>query len=70
MCTAICYLNPSWSPQAGGVLRLFGAGVPLEVEPVSGRLVVFLSERVEHEVLATFAPRYAVTAWYYGPNDG
>jgi SM-20-related protein len=30
--------------------------------------VVFLSERVEHEVLPTFAPRLAVTGWFYGRN--
>lgn len=68
--TAICYLNPAWSPAAGGLLRLFTEGVPLEVEPLGGRLVLFLSERIEHEVLPAFAPRFAVTAWYYGSTGG
>jgi len=39
---------------------------PLDVAPVLDRLVVFLSERLDHEVLPTFAPRLAVTAWFYG----
>jgi hypothetical protein len=33
------------------------------VDPVADRVVVFLSEEVEHEVLPTRAPRRAVTAW-------
>jgi SM-20-related protein len=36
------------------------------------RLLVFLSERVEHEVLLTRGPRRAVTAWFRAldPLDG
>ena len=36
--------------------------------PGVDRLVVFLSDRVEHEVLPAHAERWAVTAWYYGPG--
>jgi SM-20-related protein len=61
--TAIVYLNPEWTPADGGQLRLG----TVDLEPIAGRLVVFLSERVEHEVLPAHAPRYAVTAWCYGP---
>jgi SM-20-related protein len=65
--TAIWYANPDWAPAHGGVLRLYPEGkAPVDVEPVLDRLVVFLSERVEHEVLPAFAPRLALTAWYYG----
>jgi SM-20-related protein len=66
--TAIVYLNPSWTPEAGGQLRLHIGGSPRDVEPVGGRLVVFLSEAVEHEVLPAQATRYAATAWYRGPR--
>lgn len=65
--TAILYLNPDWSETAGGLLRLHLPEGPVEVAPILDRLVVFLSEKVEHEVLATRAPRWAVTAWFYGP---
>lgn len=62
--TALCYLNPDWRPEHGGVLRLH-LDPPIDVEPRLDRLVVFLSERIEHEVLPAFAPRYAAAAWYY-----
>jgi SM-20-related protein len=64
--TALYYLNPAWQPAHGGLLRCHLDGGPLDVEPVADRLVCFLSERVEHEVLPAFAPRLAVTAWFYG----
>lgn len=64
--TAIVYLNPDWVPAHGGQLRLH-VEPPHDVEPLLDRLVVFSSERVEHEVLPSFAPRFAVTAWFYGP---
>ncbi|MEW6432465.1 MAG: 2OG-Fe(II) oxygenase [Myxococcota bacterium] len=62
--TAIVYLNPDWRPEHGGRLRLF-APEPIDVDPVADRLVVFLSERLEHEVLVSHADRYAATAWFY-----
>jgi SM-20-related protein len=65
--TALYYLNPAWRPADGGLLRCqLEAGGPLDVEPIADRLVCFLSERVEHEVLPAYAPRLAVTAWFYG----
>ena len=63
--TAVSYLNAAWTPADGGRLRLH-VSPEIEIDPVMGRLVVFLSERVEHEVLPMFASRYAATAWYYG----
>lgn len=63
--TAIVYLNEAWCPEHGGQLRLH-VEPPVDVEPVLDRLVVFLSARVEHEVLPSNAERWAVTAWYYG----
>ena len=61
--TAIYYANPGWRPEHGGLLRLHVASDPHDVAPVLDRLLVFLSERVEHEVLPAEAPRRAVTAW-------
>jgi SM-20-related protein len=60
--TAIVYLNTDWTPADGGQLRL---GDGTDIEPLAGRLIVFLSERVEHEVLPAHAPRFAITAWCY-----
>jgi SM-20-related protein len=64
--TALYYLNAAWQPEHGGLLRCHLDGGPLDVAPIADRLVCFLSERVEHEVLPAFAPRLAVTAWFYG----
>lgn len=65
--TATVYLNRDWVPEAGGLLRLYLTDGPRDVEPRLDRLVVFLSERVEHEVLPSYAPRWAVTAWFAAP---
>ena len=62
--TAIYYANPGWRPEDGGALRLHADEGPVDVAPVLDRLLVFLSERVEHEVLPVWAPRCAVTAWF------
>ena len=66
--TAIWYLNQGWVPAHGGLLRLRLDGGALELSPTLDRLVVFLSEKIEHEVLPASAPRLALTAWYYGPS--
>jgi len=70
--TAIYYANPTWRPGDGGVLRLHLEGGPRDVAPLLDRLLVFLSERVEHEVLPAREPRRAVTAWFRArdPLDG
>lgn len=64
--TAIVYLNAGWRPADGGCLRVFLGGLERDIEPLDGRLVLFLSEGLEHEVLPCHAPRFAVTAWYRG----
>ena len=37
--------------------------------PLAGRLAMFWSESVPHAVLPTFAPRYALTVWYYDSEE-
>lgn len=61
--TALLYLNPLWKPEHGGQLRLH-LDREVDVDPTLNRLVVFLSERIEHEVRPSFAPRLTLTAWY------
>jgi len=68
--TAIYYVNPDWEPAHGGLLRLYPKGGPVDVAPRLDTLVVFLSERLEHEVLPAHAPRLALTAWFYGRTAG
>ena len=68
--TCILYCNPAWTPASAGCLRLTradhdkgGAAGTVDIEPIGGRLLVFLSGAIAHEVLATRANRFAVTAW-------
>lgn len=66
--SCILYLNEEWQPQDGGQLRLYlddaGTEAHLDIEPVAGTLVVFLSGRFWHEVLPTRRERMSVTGWF------
>eukprot|EP01132_Coremiostelium_polycephalum_P004271 gene4271-5344_t len=80
--TIIYYLNRDWKSGDGGELRLYTKNdnpVPgnelevrkdekefIDVEPLSDRLLVFLSPFMEHEVLTcNIEPRMAITTWLY-----
>ena len=39
--------------------------LPIDVEPRGGRLLLFLSGCMMHQVLPTHAARLALTAWYH-----
>lgn len=58
-----CYLNPDWEPGDGGELRLFLDNREIDVEPRAGRLALFRSDTVPHEVLTTRTDRYSITGW-------
>ncbi len=62
--TAILYVHGAWEPGDGGELVAWTPAGRQVVQPLPGRLVVFASDRVEHEVLVTRVPRLAVTAWF------
>ncbi len=67
--TAILYLNSDWKPSDGGCLRVHGPRGHRDIEPRGGRLVVFRSDRLLHEVLPGHAVRQAATAWYRGRSS-
>jgi [Skp1-protein]-hydroxyproline N-acetylglucosaminyltransferase len=69
--TAILYLNKEWE---GGQLRIYtkkgsttndGGGDDgfLDIDPSFGKLVVFRSDLIEHEVLPSYKDRMAITFW-------
>lgn len=59
------YLNLDWQPRDGGVLRIFGGeDQTLDVEPLGGRLVCFLTSEREHEVLAARRERLSISGWF------
>ena len=61
--TAIVYLNEGWRPEDGGALVAHLDAGEQRVMPSLGRAALFLSDRVEHEVLPARRERWAVTTW-------
>ena len=60
----VLYLNPEWKQGDGGELRVYHSDQHSEdFEPINGRLIVFRSDAVEHEVLMANAPRVSLTGW-------
>jgi SM-20-related protein len=59
----VIYLNDTWRDEDGGNLRLYLPQSSVDVMPVGGRLVMFMSEQREHEVLPTTRERLSVTGW-------
>jgi SM-20-related protein len=62
--SCVAYLNDTWSEDDGGALRLHLDDGPRDVAPIGGTLVVFLADRVEHEVLPAMRERLAVSGWF------
>ena len=71
--TCLLYLQADdWD--GGGALALTppNGGPPVEVAPRGGRLVVFLSRLVEHEIRAATGPRsrFALQLWLNRVDEG
>merc|ERR1712157_600898 len=52
--TVIVYCNSNWEAEHGGQLRLWppcSGGDLIDVEPIAGRLLIFLSGCIPHAVL-------------------
>lgn len=63
--TAVVYLNPDWQPADGGELRMHLAdGSSLDIPPLAGNLLMFLSGDFPHEVLVTQTDRRSLTGWF------
>jgi SM-20-related protein len=63
--SAALYLNQGWTSDDGGALRIHtGGGGSQDVLPLGGRLVAFVSDRFEHEVLPSGRERLSFTGWY------
>ena len=70
--SCILYLNQDWLAEDGGYLRLHLNDdgetklniAHLDIAPIAGRLIVFLSDSFYHEVLPTHRPRMSLTAWF------
>jgi len=64
----VLYLNPSWSTADSGELCIYSSEKPsLETQrilPQPGRLVIFRSDLIPHEVLPCFQTRWSLTGWF------
>ena len=65
----VLYLNDEeWKDDFGGQLALYlpkddGTEIELNVLPLAGRLAVFDSKTIPHEVKKVNRPRYSITGW-------
>ncbi|MFB9056695.1 2OG-Fe(II) oxygenase [Mariniflexile ostreae] len=64
----VCYLNEAgWLPENGGELVLYlnesGKAVEKVIYPLPGRVVVFESQVIEHEVMPVRKARLSITGW-------
>jgi SM-20-related protein len=66
----VLYLNPGWQCADGGVLRIHNADDDfVDVEPIAGRLVCFLTPGREHEVLQAGRERLSISGWFRGRGN-
>ncbi len=64
----VCYLNDEdWKPEYGGELTIYtednGSEKAIDIYPVQGRMVVFESQVLEHEVKPVKKERMSITGW-------
>lgn len=73
--SCILYLNKDWLEEDGGYLRLYinadaatdgvvTTAPSLDIAPIAGRLVMFLSDTFYHEVLPANRARMSLTGWF------
>lgn len=63
----VVYFNSGWTPADGGNLVLYRDDhdkTGINVVPLMGTLVAFLSEEFPHEVLAANRDRYSIAGWF------
>ncbi|KAA3652806.1 MAG: 2OG-Fe(II) oxygenase [Bacteroidetes bacterium] len=70
----VFYLNPNWQKGDGGELLLYlkenESEKTISVDPILGRLVIFRSELLEHEVALANKSRYSITGWMLDQYKG
>lgn len=70
--SCIVYLNHNWQTEDGGQLRLYlnetdelNNERSMDILPVAGRAVIFLSDTFYHEVLPATRERISLTGWFF-----
>jgi len=61
----VLYLNENWKKEDGGLLSLYpSAGAQIDISPIGGRMVMFRSDEMEHEVNPSFTrTRNSIAGW-------
>jgi SM-20-related protein len=63
----VLYLNDHWLPTDGGALQIYSRENESEasglVLPEAGRVALFMSEEIRHEVLEAHRTRYSLSCW-------
>jgi SM-20-related protein len=60
----VCYLNEEdWLPEFGGELVIYKEDREISVYPLKGRMVIFESQMLEHEVKPVKRERLSITGW-------
>ncbi|WP_132704940.1 2OG-Fe(II) oxygenase [Winogradskyella wandonensis] len=60
----VCYLNSEdWKPENGGELVLYLKDEEKVIYPFPGKVVIFESQELEHEVKPVNTPRLSITGW-------
>ena len=64
----VCYLNDEdWNPENGGELVIYkeieGVEIAKSIYPLPGRVVIFESQLLEHEVKPVKTTRLSITGW-------
>ena len=64
----VCYLNDEdWQPEFGGELTIYlnenGSETEKNIYPLKGRMVIFESQLLEHEVKPVKKQRLSITGW-------
>lgn len=67
MVSLVAYLNDDWGEDDGGELVLYDAAGRTRlatIAPQAGRVVLFLSEEIPHEVLPARRDRLSIAGWF------
>ena len=67
--TYIYYLNLDWKKGDGGELALIDNGTRHLIDPIGNRLILFLSDKIPHEVLMTNKNRMSITGWFHEKRE-
>jgi SM-20-related protein len=66
--STVLYLNPDWQADAGGELRLYDElddeRLLQCVTPEYGKMIIFLSDKFPHEVMAAKRERQSIAGWF------